>query len=197
MLGAVLVVYLCTFMPKVQKKYSQILADFFELLVVAVGIFALLWFFLAEPLEVTGKSMVPTLLDKEQLIAEKISINFEEPKRGEIVVFRSPDKNDVLLIKRIVGLPNEQLELKDGLVYINGELLVEPYLQAGTATVGKKAIKEGEEFTIPANSFVMMGDNRENSSDSRTFGTITRDLLVGRAFLVYHPWENFRLISVQ
>jgi signal peptidase I len=177
------------------KQLSGAIVDFFEMMIIGIGIFVLSIFFLAEPLQVTGDSMNPTLLDKEQIIAEKLTINFSEPHRGDIIVFKNPEKQNILLIKRIVGLPNERLLIDDGKIYINGGLLAETYTKNETYTVGKKTIKEGEEISIPSNSYVVMGDNRENSSDSRDFGPVNEGLLVGKAFLVFNPIENVRLIS--
>lgn len=175
------------------KAATRILWDFVELLIIAVGIIAFSWFFLAEPLEVTGDSMSPTLLNQEQIVAEKLSMNFEDFKRGEIVVFESPNEGK-LLIKRIVALPNEKFLIQEGAIIVDGVPLLEVYLDPYLQTKGKAKIKSGQEITVPANSFIVLGDNRDNSTDSRDFGPITLESIVGRAFMVYRPLENMRVI---
>jgi signal peptidase I len=175
------------------KAATRIIWDVVELLIIAIGIIAFSWFFLAEPLEVTGDSMSPTLLNGEQIVAEKLSMNFEDPTRGEIVVFESPDEGK-LLIKRIVGLPNEKFMVQDGTIVINGTPMLEVYLDPYSTTSGKRGIQAGHEITVPANSYIVMGDNRDNSTDSRDFGPITLESIVGRAFMVYQPLEDMRII---
>lgn len=177
------------------KVIKSLIVDFLELLLISVGIVVFSWFFLAEPLEVSGDSMLPTLLNKEQIVAEKVSINFKELGRGEIAVFKSPENTNNLLIKRVIGLPNEKFKISNGKIFINGDQLIEIYLNGAVKTAGKSEIVDNQEITIPEGSYLFLGDNRENSKDSRDFGLVKEKLLVGRAILVYHPFDNFRLIE--
>ena len=118
---------------------------------------------------------------------------FSEPARGDIVVFHSPIPGPVL-IKRIVGMPGDTLSLRDGAVYVNGRRLAEPYVRR---VDGHPAPSEPFEtglpwalqqpYKVPAGSYFLMGDNRTDSKDSRDFGPVTRDRLVGRAFARYWP----------
>lgn len=112
---------------------------------------------------------------------------FGQPKRGDIVVFRFPRQPTRDFIKRIVALPGEQVEIKSGIVYVNGQRLAEPYiLENSTYT------KPAE--TVPLNHYYVLGDNRNNSSDSHVWGAVPIDNIVGRAWFTYWPWKQFGLI---
>lgn len=178
----------------VMKTLGKILLDFFELTLVGVAIFIMVYLFAGQLLEVTGNSMYPNFLDKEQIVLEKLSIKLKNPQRGEVIVFRHPDEPEKLLIKRVIGLPNETIKIFEGSVYINGSKLEETYLEDGVVTKGKTIIKEDVEYVVKPNAYVVMGDNREQSNDSRDWGEIYLDEIVGRGMLVYYPTKNFRII---
>lgn len=177
------------------KELSKILVDFFEIVFIASGVFIFVYFFVAQLLKITGDSMLPTFKDGEQIIAEKISIKFSPLKRGDIVIFKHPQNENRLLIKRVIGLPNEEIRISQGAVYINGNLLSETYVQPNNKTTEERDIKENTNYKIPQDGYVVLGDNREFSSDSREFGAVKESLIVGRAFAVYYPLSNFRLIK--
>jgi len=101
-----------------------------------------------------------TIMPGDRIIASRIHYYFSEPKRGDIVVFRYPDNEEVLYVKRIIGLPNETVEIKDGNVYINGKLLEEPYIK-------EKAYGDFGPYEVPEGCYFMLGDNRNGSTDSR------------------------------
>lgn len=149
---------------------------------------------LGQILEITGDSMYPTLLNKEHILAEKVSYKFADVQRGEIIVFHSPEQNGYLIIKRVIGLPGETVTIKYGLVYINGKVLEEQYLPPGTQTEEGTQIKEGEDFKVPNNTYFVLGDNRNRSIDSRFWGIVNKNLIVGRALFVYKPITKFRLL---
>ena len=178
-------------------KYSikQQFIDFIEAAVISSLVILLVYAFAGQPLRVQGSSMVPNFTDGEQLIAEKITIKTEELKRGDIVIVKHPARLDRLVIKRVVGLPNEVFLIKEGLVYINGASLNENYLPTDVKTLGGEAIKESVEYQIPKGDYILMGDNRENSTDSRNWGALKKDLIVGKAFVIYYPLSKARLIS--
>ena len=163
-----------------------------QLITLGVVLYVITNIFLGQLLVVTGNSMYPALNDEEQIIGEKISLNFEEPKRGEIVIFEHPNQN-ILIIKRVVGLPKETVKIKGGKVYINNEILREPYLKDQDTKQGEY-IKENVEYRIPENSYFLLGDNRGESADGRKWGFLTRKNITSRAFLVYNPLKNFRII---
>lgn len=174
------------------KAIKKFIVDSLEILLLIGAIFLFANIFLGQLLIVTGNSMAPTLLDKEQILGEKMSLNFKNPKRGEIVIFRHPEEK-ILVIKRIVGLPNETFEIKQGKIFTNGQKLEEPYARGETS--GGSSLKAGTRYQIPSGSYVVLGDNRQNSMDSRTWGFLSETNIVARAVLVYYPWENLRLIK--
>lgn len=184
------------FMKYNLKVISKIMLDFFEVAFVGAAIFLLLYFFFGQFLQVIGDSMVPTFKDQEQLVAEKFSIKFSPLKRGEIAIFEHPQIADRYLIKRVVGLPGEELKIADGDIYINAEFLEESYLSNEVVTKGGPVITEGDHFIIPDDMYVMLGDNRPESSDSRDFGPIRIENIIGRVFFVYYPIQNFRFVEL-
>ena len=159
--------------------YRELLGTIVPALVIALAIH----FFLAQATRVEGYSMEPTLYGHQRLIIEKISYRFHNPQRGDIVVIRVPGF-DELLIKRIIGLPGETLKIKDGIVYIDGEPLDEPYIN-GPARGNYGPI------TVPQGYIFVMGDNRNNSNDSRSFGPVAIDNIVGHAWMRYWPLPEF------
>ena len=146
---------------------------------------------------IAQKSSVPGSIWRSPLgllRAEAIfAMNFEDPKRGEVVVFESPNEGK-LLVKRIVALPNEKFMIQEGAIIVDGVPLLEIYLDPYVTTKGKNKIKSAQEITVPADSYIVLGDNRDNSTDSRDFGPIKKESIVGRAFMVYQPFENMRII---
>ncbi|MBT6401511.1 signal peptidase I [candidate division WWE3 bacterium] len=180
-------------MKKLKESLLKSLLDIVEVVFISSSITILTFLFLAQPLEVTGESMLPTFQDKEQIIVEKVSIKYKPLERGEITVVRHPDNQQVFLIKRVIGLPGETIHFNEGDVFINGEILLEPYLNENTLTWGKTYIADGESITLNEDEYVMLGDNRDNSLDSRSYGPVSKENLVGRSFVVYYPIKNIRL----
>ncbi len=146
---------------------------------ISLAIFFFVYIFLVQPHRVKGDSMMPNFLDGELLLTEKISYRFGKPERGDVIVFRAPGKS-VDFIKRVIGLPGESVRIQDGIVYINGTKITEPYETQTTSG--------NETITVPDNQYFVLGDNRGASSDSRSFGTIGESSLKGKVWLVYWPF---------
>jgi signal peptidase I len=163
------------------------LRDLFGTILPAVVIALLIHLFLAQATRVYGSSMQPNLRTNERLVVEKLSYRFHAPERGDIVVLRDPDGGPDLLIKRVIGLPGERVTVAEGRVYVDGVALDEPYLNQATNGSGRSW------FVPPLNVFVM-GDNRGASRDSRVFGPVPLDSLVGRAVLRYWPLDELAVI---
>ena len=147
--------------------------------------------FLAQPFVVDGESMYPTFTNGDYLIIDQLTYRLEEPKRGDVVVFRYPGDPRVFYIKRIVGLPGETISIQEGKVSItqaDGSALTlpEPYVVAEDATYTLTT-------TLGADRYFVMGDNRPKSSDSRVWGTLPKENLVGRAFAQLLPVTDLRL----
>jgi len=139
--------------------------------------------------------MQPNFPNGEYLLTDKVTYRFNEPKRGDVVVFKAPTGNGDEFIKRIIGLPGEEIGVENGKIYINGKVLKEPYLAETLYTSGSSYIKEGGKVIVPEGSYLVLGDNRPRSSDSRAFGPITKDKITGRAWLVYWPIKSAGVVS--
>lgn len=127
---------------------------------------------------IDGSSMNPTLIDGEYLIINNVTYLLDEPQRGEIIVFEHP-RNDLNLIKRVIGLPGDHVEINSGTVWVNDTPLSEPYIAAPPNYSGSWDVPEGQ--------FFVLGDNRNNSSDSHSWGYLPRDNILGKAAFVYWP----------
>ena len=144
---------------------------------------------------IEGYSMEPNLHEQQYLIVNKVAYYLGEPKRGDIIVFEYPkgDPNgpERDYIKRIIGLPGEVVSLQQGEVYIDGQVLAEPYIQELCRT----SRCQNQEWVLAENQYFVLGDNRNNSYDSASFGPITRDLIVGRAWINYWPPQEWQLFE--
>ena len=143
--------------------------------------------------KVSGDSMQATLYDGDNLVVDKISYRFRDPKRFEIVVFPYRYAKDTYYIKRIIGLPGETVQIKEGYVYINGELLEEDYGLEVMVSPGNAS----EPITLGEDEYFVLGDNRNHSSDSRdsSVGVLHRDELIGRAWIRIWPLDSIGVIS--
>jgi signal peptidase I len=145
-----------------------------------------------QAVHVEGLSMFATLDNDDYLIANKIDYRFHPPERGDIVILRPPTNNSTDFIKRIIALPGERLLIRDGVVYINGHRLEEPYLpDAWTQQTNAGKWSQGNGAVIPPNQYFVMGDNRNRSQDSRFFGPIDRDRIDGKAWFRIWPLDHF------
>jgi signal peptidase I len=177
---------------------AHILLDFLEIFMISSFVFALVYIFIGQLMEVSGNSMYPTYLDKEKIIAEKVSLKFKEIYRGEVIIFQHPDiKEKHLLIKRVIALPGEIFKISGGSVYIDGKKLDEPYLESNILTneIVNGIIKEGVDYPLDDGSYILLGDNRSQSTDSRYFGSVSKEDIIGRALLVYFPINRIRLVE--
>jgi len=162
--------------------------DLIKFAAIALAIVIPIRMFLAQPFVVSGESMVPTFEDKQYLVVDELSYNLGNIKRGDVVIFKYPKDPKRFFIKRIIGLPNEKVEIKDGAVKIindenlDGFVLDEPYIKEKFFTTAS--------YTIPVNQYFVMGDNRNRSSDSRIWGSVPRKLLIGRAYLRLLPFSQ-------
>nr|WP_294493516.1 signal peptidase I [uncultured Mediterraneibacter sp.] len=148
--------------------------------------------FVGQRTQVSGESMETTLSDGDQLIVDKISYRFRDPKRYDIVVFPYRYEENTYYIKRIIGLPGETVQIVDGTVYIDGQVLGEHY---GNETIANPGIA-ADPITLGDDEYFVLGDNRNNSQDSRTanVGLIHRDELMGRAWVRIWPFNDFGVI---
>lgn len=157
----------------------RVVREVLETVVPAIVIALLIHAFLAQATRVYGQSMEPNLHTDMRLVVEKLSYKLHPPQRGDVVVLRLRPGDD-LLIKRVIALPGEEVSIHDGKVYINGQPLDEPYLASETR--GNLAPR-----VVPPLHVFVMGDNRQASNDSRSFGPVHVDNILGKAWLVYWP----------
>lgn len=177
------------------RKLGFFLLDFIETIVTALVIFVIFYLFLFQPHQVKGKSMFPAFENSEYLLTNKITYRFNIPQRGDIIIFKSPENKKYDYIKRIIALPGEKISLKDGKIFINGSKLNESaYLSENIYTKGSNFLPEGKELKVPKNQYFVIGDNRPNSSDSREWGYISIENIIGKAWLRYWPPSRFGFI---
>jgi len=173
--------------PISRSRLGAWMRELVEAVLPALVIVLLVNIFIAQATRVEGQSMEPTLHDHQRLIIEKISYHFHSPERGDIIVLRPPQRQSEPLIKRVIGLPGETVEIRDGHVYINGVVLEEPYLNQ--QTLGTMAAQ-----LVPEEQLFVLGDNRGSSNDSRAFGMIPFKDVIGRAWLRYWPIEDIGVL---
>jgi signal peptidase I len=165
--------------PQTRSWWRELL----ETMLPAVAIVLAINLFLAQPRTVHGQSMEPNLHENQRLIVDLVTYHFRTPQRGEIIILNVPDRHSDPLIKRVIGLPGDTIEIRGGAVYVNSKKLAEPYLNQITAgTMPSQVIPEGHVFVL--------GDNRGSSNDSRYFGVVPFTNILGRAWLRYWPPQD-------
>lgn len=179
------------------RRGSLGVLDALEPIVLAFAIFMVIYLFLFQPHKVDGRSMYPTFHDKEYILTDKISFKRGHPERGDVVVFHAPPPYNSDFIKRVIGLPGESIMINQGHVFINGQSLSEVYLPNTYRTNEKAFLREGVAYTIPEGYYMVFGDNRDYSSDSREWGPISEKAIVGKAFFRYFPVDRVGLIEHQ
>jgi len=180
----------------VSKRPLGCLFEVVETLVLTLVIFLVIQNFVAQPYRVQQQSMERTLEPDQYVLVDKLTPRFDTFARGDIVVFNPPDAwaqgDGTPYIKRVIGEGGDTVEIKDGSVYINGERLVEPYIFDGQDTI---VTGDRSSWVIPEGEYFVMGDHRMNSADSRVFGPIPTDAIVGRAWLRYWPFSTFGILQ--
>ena len=175
--------------PTPKEKEGGFWKETFRFALLVLFVVVPIRFFIAQPFVVNGASMSPTFTSGDYIIVDKISYNFQKPTRGDVVVFKYPLDPERDFIKRIIGLPNESIEINGATISIfnesnpNGINLDEKYLETKGAYGNSKNILGPEEYFV-------LGDNRSMSSDSRTWGSVPEKLIIGKAFLRLYPLHN-------
>lgn len=140
--------------------------------------------------------MHPTFINKEYVLTNLFSIRFGDIKRGDVIVFKSPTDDEKDFIKRVIGLSGDEISIKDGFVYVNNEKLNESsYLDKNATTPAGSFLQEGRSVTVSQGSYFVLGDNRGASSDSREWGFVTKEKIIGKSFFVYWPMDGARLVK--
>lgn len=201
------------------QKFLSFLKELLDTILFVLIAVIVIRFFIGELRWIPSGSMHPTLIEKDRLFVEKLSKPVRPLKRGDIIVFYPPDEplrkdffsvmsrltgilcKDVAFIKRIVGLPGDELEIKASdegnyYVYINGKALNEPYILSKTDWMPCRDDMYCGPFTIPEGNYFMMGDNRGNSQDSRFWGFLPENRVIGRAVFVFWPVNRVKKLTV-
>ncbi len=175
--------------PRLQRR--GLLYELLETLVLIMAIYALVDL-ASVRFYVDGPSMEPNFFTAQRVIVSRVNYLLGAPDRGEILVFESPDdpQNDPPLIKRVIGLPGDTIEIRDQVVFVNGQQLNEPYINAP----GLTSPNEYNNLTLGPDEYFMMGDNRNRSRDSRAFGPIKREHIIGEALIRYWPPSDWDLL---
>jgi signal peptidase I len=176
------------------------LFEIVETLVLTLVIFLGIQTFVAQPYKVQQMSMEMTLLPDQYVLVDKLTPHWAPYTRGDIIVFNPPSSwaegGDVPFIKRIIGLPGDHVELRDGKVFVNGIELNEPYIFVDPGVPLRTEPQPGgaSEWLVPDGDLLVMGDHRNQSADSRSFGPVPISSVIGRAWLRYWPFDTFGIL---
>jgi signal peptidase I len=176
----------------VSRRPLGCLFEVVETLVLTVIIFLVIQNFVAQPYQVMQESMQRTLDQGQYVLVDKLTPRFSPYQRGDIVVFNSPEGGPVPFIKRVIGVPGDTVEIRDGSVHVNGVELTESYIFDGDTT---QPTGDQTSYSVPENALFVMGDHRANSTDSRVFGSVGNDDIIGRAVLRYWPINTLTLLQ--
>jgi signal peptidase I len=172
--------------PKLILELKSWLRDI--VLALATAIFIVV--FVVQPVKVEGTSMQPHLIDQERIFVNRFIYRFAEIERGDVVVFWYPRDTDKSFIKRVVGIPGDSVEIRRGLVYVNGEKIREPYL--------RPEFRDRDSYhkvIVPPNRYFVLGDHRSSSNDSRNWGFVPNDMIYGKAIFSYWPISRLGLVD--
>lgn len=164
----------------------RFLIDVLETLILSVVLFVGINAVTAR-VRVDGTSMEPTLHNGELILVNKLAYRFSQPTRGDVIVFYFPRDPEQEYIKRLVGLPGDKVRVDNGKMYVNDQLVDEPYIAAAPNYPG--------EWVVPAGQFFVLGDNRNNSYDSHNWGSVPGEYVVGKAVFIYWPFERLGIIE--
>ncbi len=168
--------------------------DFLQSIVVVAAMMVMIYLFVMSPQEINGASMEPNFHNGEYILTNKILYKFADPKRGEVIIFKSPANKEIDYIKRIIGIPGDRVRLSANVFYVNDRAILEPYIPEGTPIFPGSFMTEDTEIIVPEDKFFVIGDNRPHSADSREFGPIPFEDIIGKAFFRYFPFDKSGLV---
>src|SRR5271163_1598231 len=160
-------------------------------LLIAIGLALVIIVFLYQPVKVEGTSMAPLLSDQERIFINKFVYRFTAIERGDVVVFWYPLDRSKSFIKRVIGLPGDTLEMRQGTLYVNGNVVPEPYVP-----LRYEDFSNFGPVSVPKDSYFVMGDHRISSNDSRVFGAVENKFIYGRAVFAYWPVDHFGSLAI-
>lgn len=177
--------------------------DMLETIVFVGAMFIVVNYYILQPSQVRGSSMLPTLHDNDRIFVSRVTYKLRQPQRGDIVVLNSPENKEIEFVKRVIGLPGDTIMIDDCSppfrtecdIYVNGEKLEENYIKDKTQLYENSIYTEGEKLTVPDKSLFVMGDNRTGSLDSRIFGPVPQDSIIGVVFFRYFPSDTIGILK--
>lgn len=181
---------------EILRKIYLFLLDTVQTFLIAAAVFLVIYVFLFRPFEVKGESMYPNFHDKEFVLTNIVLLRFQNPKHGDVVVFKAPPDPDKDYIKRVIATPGDTVSIENGKVILNGKLLDESsYLKPDVVTQGATFLSEGKTVKVPKDEYFVLGDNRQYSSDSREWGFVKKINLIGDSMFVYWPLSRMRFVE--
>jgi signal peptidase I len=191
------------FMSRVPSNFRSTVVEFLDSAIMALAlVFLIIKPFIVQAFWIPSDSMVPTLQRNDRILVNKFVYHFREPQRGDVVVFQAPpralsmsfgdnhEKKD--FIKRVVGLPGDEIKVHEGEVSVNGKTLKEPYISEAPPYEFPEG---GDSYKVPKGSLFVLGDNRPNSNDSHRWGPLPRNRLLGKAFIIFWPPGRWKLLE--
>lgn len=184
------------------KKKKNESTSLFKIVFIALLFSLFVRYFIFSPIIVDGPSMQPTLLDKDQMIVNKLIYRFKEPERFDVVIFHATDEKD--FIKRVIGLPGEHVQVKNNELYINGTIRKQSFLEnhdpqsvVYPMVTNDFTLEQlpGRYEKIPEGFVLVLGDNRSNSTDSRSIGLVPMDEIIGKTNIIYWPLDRMQIIK--
>jgi len=176
------------------RRVGTFFLDLMETVVIALAVFVVIYLFLFQPHQVRGSSMYPTFEDGEYILTDKISYRLGSPARGDVVIFRAPRNEEYDYIKRVIGLPGDLVEIENNHILVNNQLLPEDYLPTDFVTQPGSFLGRETAVKVPQKQYFVLGDNRDHSSDSREWGFVPRENIVGKAWVRYWPTDRVGIV---
>lgn len=171
---------------KKPRTTGAMIWEIVQTLIMAVALYFAIDFCVAR-VRVENVSMETSFTEGELLMVNRLNYRFSEPERGDVVIFKAPTDPKKDYIKRMIGLPGDQVSVRDGKLFINGSEIQEPWVH--------EAMEYSGEWVVPENEYFVLGDNRNHSSDSHSWGFVPRENLVGNAFFCYWPLDHIRVVN--
>ncbi len=180
------------------------LMDTLQTILIALAVFLVIYVLLFRPFQVNGQSMYPNFHNEQYILTnligyqEVFGMKFKtgHPKRGDVIVFDAPTNKEKDYIKRVIGLPGDTVSINNGDVYLNAKKFDESaYLKPEVKTYGQNFLYEGQSIVVPKGEYFVMGDNRPFSADSRDFGFVNKDAIVGLSYFIYWPIPDMKMIK--
>jgi signal peptidase I len=168
-------------------KVGEFIYETLQTIVIFASVFVFVYFFAVQPHQIQGDSMLPNFIDSEYILTDKISYRFNAPSRGEVVVFKAPNDERKDYIKRIIAIPGETVAVRNNTVFVDEEPLPEGYLSRNEVVNGGAYLAEGSTIALSSGQYFVLGDNRDQSQDSRSWGPIGTNEIVGKVFFRYWP----------